>query len=127
TAQQVGFPEARIPLAFTVIDLALSPKSKSGIYSIDKALEVVNQKVIEVPYYLRLTPHNINPEAMFPYDRSDLWSLIQYLPDELKNNLFYTFDKTGNYEKALIEHYHNLLKVKRSNDITTLRKTKPNT
>ena len=34
TARLVGFPEAAIPLGFAVVDLALSPKSKSNQLSI---------------------------------------------------------------------------------------------
>ena len=40
-AQQIGFPEARIPLADVVIELCLSPKSNSGISAVDSALEQV--------------------------------------------------------------------------------------
>ena len=40
-ADQLGFPEARIPLADAVIELALSPKSNSGISAIDAALTTV--------------------------------------------------------------------------------------
>lgn len=42
-AQQVGLPEARIPLADVVIELCLSPKSNSGINAIDGALAQVKE------------------------------------------------------------------------------------
>lgn len=42
-AEQVGFPEARIPLADAVIELCLSPKSNSGISAIDAAITQVKQ------------------------------------------------------------------------------------
>ena len=38
-AMQLGFPEARIPLAEAVILLATAPKSNSAICAIDAALE----------------------------------------------------------------------------------------
>lgn len=38
TAEKIGFPEARIPLANAVIELCLSPKSNSAIMAIDAAL-----------------------------------------------------------------------------------------
>lgn len=41
-AEKIGLPEARIPLADTVIELALSPKSNSGIQAIDAALERID-------------------------------------------------------------------------------------
>lgn len=43
-AQTLGFPEARIPLANAVIELALSPKSNSAMKGIDKALSDVRHK-----------------------------------------------------------------------------------
>ena len=57
-AKRIGFPEARIPLANTVIELALSPKSRSADEAIDAALNVVNSTSYQVPAYLRLTPVN---------------------------------------------------------------------
>ena len=45
-----------IPLGFVVVDLALSPKSKSAESGIHKALEIVNSHDFSVPEYLRLTP-----------------------------------------------------------------------
>ena len=38
SAMQLGFPEARIPLAEAVILLATAPKSNSAITAIDSAL-----------------------------------------------------------------------------------------
>lgn len=43
TALKVGFPEASIPLGFTVADLALSPKSKSSTLAIEKAVDFVKR------------------------------------------------------------------------------------
>lgn len=43
TAEKVGFPEARIPLANAVIELCLSPKSNSAIMAIDAALADIRQ------------------------------------------------------------------------------------
>lgn len=53
-AKQLGFPEARIPLAVAVIDLCLSPKSNSAITAIDNALADIRAgKAGEVPDHLR--------------------------------------------------------------------------
>ncbi|MCY9423686.1 recombinase RarA, partial [Bacillus paralicheniformis] len=41
TAERIGFPEARIPLANAVIELCLSPKSNSAILAVDEALSDV--------------------------------------------------------------------------------------
>lgn len=39
-ARRVGFPEGRIPLSLAIIDLCLSPKSKSAEAAIDRAMQV---------------------------------------------------------------------------------------
>ena len=59
TAKKVGFPEAIIPLSFAVIDLALSPKSKSAYLSINKAVNLYKEKPLDMPDYLHLTPANL--------------------------------------------------------------------
>lgn len=120
TARMVGFPEARIPLAFAVIDLALSPKSKSAEASIDKAIAKYNEHPLDVPKYLQLTPENKNES--YPYDRSDVWKKLGYLPRQLRNEKFYDFCLNSNYEKALVENYKNLEKTPREYDLKKLLK-----
>ena len=118
TAKLVGFPEARIPLSFAIIDLALSPKSKSAEASIDNAIAKYKSHPLDVPDYLKLTP--VNTKATYPYDRNDLWKRIGYLPKQLKNEKFYEYDKTGNYEKALIENYLTLQKIPKEYNLEQL-------
>ena len=53
-AQTLGFPEARIPLANAVIELALSPKSNSAITAIDRAIyDVKNKNIGSIPVNLK--------------------------------------------------------------------------
>lgn len=120
TSKLIGFPEARIPLAFAVIDLALSPKSKSAEASINKAIAKYNEHPLDVPDYLKLTP--VNTKYTYPYERSDLWTSIGYLPRQLKNEKFYEYSLTGNYEKALVENYKNLEKIVKEYDLSKLFK-----
>ena len=47
-AMQLGFPEARIPLAQAVILLANSPKSNSAISAIDEALSDLKLGTLEI-------------------------------------------------------------------------------
>ncbi|MDF1511924.1 recombinase RarA, partial [Robertmurraya sp. DFI.2.37] len=50
TAERVGFPEARIPLANAVIELCLSPKSNSAIIAIDQEISDLRKGIsVEVP------------------------------------------------------------------------------
>ena len=124
SAKKVGFPEARIPLSFSVIDLSLSPKSKSSCISIDKAIEIVNNINIEIPEYLKLKSISLTQEEMYPYDENDLWDKIEYMPIEIKEKEIYSYNlESGNYEKALIENYKKYIQNNRSRNVKNLRKT----
>lgn len=125
-AEKVGFPEAIIPLGFTVCELALSPKSKASTVSIEKTMEFASSKPFMVQDYLKLTPINMAEEDKYPYDRPDIWEKIQYLPEFLKNMSFYepnTMSKSS-YEKALNENYNRLKKQGRSSSLRTLKSKK---
>lgn len=54
-AKRVGFPEGRIPLSVAIIDLCLSPKSKSAESAIDGAMAELRSQPYQVPPYLRYT------------------------------------------------------------------------
>jgi putative ATPase len=118
TARMVGFPEARIPLSFAVIDLALSPKSKSAESSIDNAIAKYNEHPLDVPKYLQLTPEDKNES--YPYHRNDIWKKMGYLPRQLRNEKFYDYSLNSNYEKALVENYKNIEKTPREYDLKKL-------
>ncbi len=122
SAIQVGLPEAIIPLSVTVIELALSPKSKAAINAIGRAMELVNTKPLEVMDYLKYTPVNVKEEDKYPYDRPDLWEKIQYLPELIKNEKFYFPEDKSAFEKALNDNYRKLSDVKRSSDLRNLKK-----
>ena len=76
----------------------------------------------EVKDYLKLTPVNVAEIDRYPYDRPDIWPHLQYLPDEIKDELFFIPDKQGKYEIALSENYKKLLKQGRSSDMRSLKK-----
>lgn len=124
-AKRVGFPEARIPLAVAIIDLALSPKSKSAESAIDKALACLNQTHLSAPNYLRLSPVGLADDEKYDYSRSDLWEYFQYLPLGLEKEIFYIPNTTSSYEKNLTTYYEKILKHGRTSDIKRLNHTKP--
>lgn len=110
-AEKIGLPEARIPLATAIIDLALSPKSNSSIQSIDNALKIVRQgKSGQVPEHLRdahysgakKLGHGIGYQN--PHQNAKHWVRQDYLPETLRNEHFYEPCFTGKYEAAL-NHY----------------------
>lgn len=121
-AKTIGFPEARIPIASAIIDLCLSPKSKSSETAIDAALASLKTHSYPAPAYLRLTPVGLEENERYNYNRPELWEYIQYLPDEIKNEQFYIPWMTSAYEKALAENYRRILKHGRTNQMKKLNK-----
>ncbi len=121
-ARRVGFPEGRIPLAEAVIDLCLSPKSKSAEHAIDAAMESIRHTPYKVPEYLRLTPIHMKDEDKYDYNRPDLWNQIQYLPNHLKDKHFYEPNLNSSYEKTLAQNLMKLRRIPRSNNLSYLKK-----
>ncbi|MCD8204499.1 MAG: replication-associated recombination protein A, partial [Coprobacillus sp.] len=126
TAEEVGFPEACIPLGFIVCELALSPKSRAAVNSIEATMDYASEHPLDVMDYLRLNPVNVKEEDKYPYDRPDLWAKVQYLPNMIKDMKFYQPNPApSSYEKVLNENYAKLTKNKRRSDMRELKKEKP--
>jgi len=86
SAKMLGLPEARIPLAEVVIELALSPKSNSAEMAIDLALnEIRGKDVGPVPSHLK----NGNPNYLYPHNYKNDYIKQQYLPDKIKDSIYY--------------------------------------
>ncbi|MGL4537278.1 MAG: replication-associated recombination protein A, partial [Weissella cibaria] len=87
TAEKLGFPEARIPLANAVIELALSPKSNSAYTAVDAALADVRKGGTgDVPDHLK-DAHYKGAEKLghgvdyvYPPGYPGDWVPQQYLP-----------------------------------------------
>ena len=125
-AEQVGVPEAVIPLGAAGVDLCLSPHSRTGDESIAKAMSFAKDAPFYVQDYLKLTPVNVQEEDKYPYDRPDIWPKLQYLPDEYANEEFFVTHETttSSYVRALNARYEELKTAGRSNDLRTLKKQK---
>ena len=111
-AEKLGLPEARIPLANAVIELALSPKSNSAILSIDAALSDVRQgKSGNIPYHLQDSHYQgaqklgRGTNYQYPHNYPNHWVKQQYLPDTLKHTQYFHPDPTSKFEEALKEQY----------------------
>lgn len=122
-AKRVGFPEGRIPLAVAVIDVTLSPKSKSAEHAIDTVSHTLQQTAYAVPEYLRFTPVQLRDEDKYDYNRPDLWNKIQYLPDRLAATRFYEPELTSTYEKTLAQNLEKLRMIRRSNQMAKLKQS----
>ncbi len=119
TAEKIGFPEARIPLANAVIELCLSPKSNSAISAIDSALSDIRKgKSGEVPAHLKDAHYQGAAELgrgieyKYPHDHESGWVKQDYLPDRIKNAKYYQPKKTGKFEQAIGQVYENINKHK---------------
>lgn len=120
TARAVGFPEASIPLAFSVCELALSPKSKASYLAFARAMESVNKHPLPPLDYLRYTRVNASEDDEYPYDNSLIWEKMQYLPELIKDEKFYIPSNKSKMEVALNSNYERLSKTKRSRDLKKL-------
>jgi putative ATPase len=119
TAERVGFPEARIPIANAVIELCLSPKSNSAISAIDSALSDLRKGGTgEVPDHLRDAHYQgakklgRGVDYLFPHDYENAWVKQQYLPNAIKNKTYYQPKKTGKFEQALATVYEKIMKMR---------------
>lgn len=106
--ERIGLPEARIPLGDMVIDLCLAPKSNSGHIALDLAIkDIENGNIGKVPSH-------VNAQAFgykYPHDYPGSYVVQQYLPDELKNRVYYK-PKNNKYEKVLATTLSNIEKIK---------------
>lgn len=99
SALMLGLPEARIPLAEVVIEMALSPKSNSAEMAIDTALQIVSSTNSgNVPEHIK----NGSPNYKYPHDYKNSYVKQQYLPDNVKNAKIY-HPKDNKNEKMLKE------------------------
>jgi len=121
-AEAIGIPEAIIPLGTHIIDLCLSPKSRTGTDAAHTMLEMVNEKAYDMPKYLRLSPVGLSKDEQYDYSRYDCFHKIQYLPDEMKDvDLFENF-ANNRYEQQLKQTYEELKKFKRTANLKELYK-----
>ncbi len=109
SAMQLGLPEARIPLADAVILVCVSPKSNTGVCAVDAALEDIRRgRGGPVPDHLR-DGHYGGAQKMghalgykYAHDYGG-WVEQQYLPDALKDAVYYRFGN-NKIEQAALEY-----------------------
>ncbi|MBQ6840746.1 MAG: replication-associated recombination protein A [Bacilli bacterium] len=85
-AERVGLPEAQIPLAEIVVEMALSPKSNSAYMALHRALNDINMgKAGKIPKHIK----NGSKDYKYPHDYLNSYVEQQYLPDSLKDQIYY--------------------------------------
>lgn len=119
SAVQLGLPEARIPLANAAILLATSPKSNSAYEAIGKAMDAIQAGHIgTIPRTLQ-NKHFDGEDAgvkgqfyKYPHSFPNHYVDQQYLPDSVKDNVFYQFGENKNEQAA--KSYWDKIKNKKS-------------
>lgn len=111
SALQLGFPEARLPLAQATIYLAQCPKSNSVIDAIDKALKDIETLDIgEVPNHLKDAHYSSaaklgrGVDYKFPHYYPNHWVDQQYMPKMLESRKYYV-SGDNKHEKAYKDYW----------------------
>ena len=119
SALQLGLPEARIPLAEAIILLATAPKSNSAEAAIDAALEDVRTKECGTPPRHLQNKHCDSTDAeikgqhyLYPHDYPNHYVPQQYLPDPIKDRVYYTFGDNKTEQAAYAYRKHILDETK---------------
>jgi len=107
-ALQLGMPEARIPLAEAVILLCTSPKSNSAICAIDEALnDIRHNEYGDIPPHLK-DGHYSGAQSLghaigykYPHNYVNHYVPQQYLPDKIKDRIYYRFGDNKQEQAAL--------------------------
>ena len=114
-AQSLGLPEARIPLANAVIELALSPKSNSAISAVDQALDDVKNKNygpipddIKDTHYKGAKKLGHGKGYAYPHSFANDWIAQQYLPDNLVGTQYFNPKGNSKIESGLKKQYEIL-------------------
>ena len=109
--ERLGLPEARIPLATVVVELALSPKSNSAHVALDNALlDIRNGNTGNVPNHIKTTSRDYK----YPHDYPNAFVKQQYLPDNIKNRKYYIPKTTSKYETILKNIYEKLEQLQKN-------------
>ena len=121
-AEKLGFPEARIPFANAVIELALSPKSNSAISAVDAALSDVREgKSGQVPLHLKDAHYkgakdlNRGVSYKYPHSFPDNWVKQTYLPSTLVNQEYFKAKSDTKFEDAFARQYKLFQEKSKSN------------
>ncbi|ORI84947.1 replication-associated recombination protein A [Leuconostoc lactis] len=114
-AQSLGLPEARIPFANAIIELALSPKSNAAYRAIDAALADIRQgKSRDIPPHLKDAHYKGAADLghvtgyIYPHDYDNDWVPQQYLPDQLQQVTYFQPKGNSKIEQSFQEIYQTL-------------------
>ncbi|KYG67409.1 recombination factor protein RarA [Bdellovibrio bacteriovorus] len=113
--EAIGLPEGAITLAQVTTYLASCPKSNASYMSLNKAKALVEEtRTLPVPLHLRSAKTALAKDLgygrdyKYPHDYPTGWTAQNYLPEEIKDSVFYEPTQRG-FEKN-IRDYLNWMK-----------------
>jgi len=112
SAVQLGFPEARIPLAQATILLASLPKSNTAYMAINAALDDLDRiDVGQIPYNLCDSHSNSSIKNkgvyLYPHDYPNGYVKQQYMPDNIKNKTYYKYGN-NKFEQSMKSYWDKI-------------------
>ncbi len=124
----IGLPEARIILAECVVMLATSPKSNASYMAINKAQALLrSEETGEIPLHLRNAPvkgmrDDLGYSVGYKYAHDYPGNIVkqQYLPDKIKDKIFY--EPSGNGYEAKIKPWLDEIRKQSDGDADNAEK-----
>ncbi len=117
SALQIGLPEARIPIAEAIVLLATAPKSNSAYLGIAAAIEDVEKGNFgDFPRHLQNKHYDgegaevKGQHYLYPHDYPNHYVEQQYLPDSIKDRVYYHFGDNKFEQQA--KAYRDMIKGK---------------
>ena len=111
--ERVGMPESQLILAQAAIYVAGAPKSNACTEAIFEAMESVRKKQTTVPVHLQDAHYKSHEQLghgigyKYAHDYPNHYVEQQYLPDEIKDAVFY--NPTGNgYEDRIRQYFEKI-------------------
>lgn len=115
SALQLGLPEAKLPIAEAIILMATAPKSNSACMAIDAALaDVQSCDALDFPRHLQNKHFDgkgaavVGQHYLYPHNFPNHYVEQQYLPDALKERVYYEFGD-NKQEQAALQYRKSLL------------------
>ncbi len=109
SALQLGLPEAKLPIAEAIILMATAPKSNSACMAIDAALEDIKScDALDFPRHLQNVHFDgkgakvVGQHYLYPHNFPNHYVKQQYLPDALKDRVYYHFGENKQEQSAYI-------------------------
>ena len=113
-AMKLGLPEARIPLADAVVLVSTAPKSNTAYLGIDGAVADIRAgnigpipRQLQNMHYDGEDNQNKGQFYKYPHDYENRYVEQQYLPDVIKNRVYYKFGDNKN-EQAFKQYWEKI-------------------